>query len=83
MPIRAKTDINNSRNLIIISVITVLGIGGMEIHVGSFTFGGIGLAGLVGIILNIVLPKKRLQTKESDNGTVSEPDSDRSSAYSA
>lgn len=63
--IRARTDLNDSRNLIIISVILVLGIGGMEVSIGHFTFGGIGLAGLVGIVLNMVLPRRKTAQEES------------------
>ena len=59
--VRARTDLSDSRNLIIVSVILVLGIGGMQFSIGSFTLGGIGLAGLVGIILNLVLPKKKTE----------------------
>ena len=57
--VRARIDLNHSRNLIVVSVILVLGIGGMEVHMGSITLGGIGLAGLVGIILNLVLPRQQ------------------------
>lgn len=62
--VRARTDLNDSRNLIIVSVILVLGIGGMEIDIGNFMFGGIGLAGLVGIVLNMVLPRKKQNEEE-------------------
>lgn len=63
--IRARIDLNDSRNLIIVSVILVLGIGGMEVTFGHFTFGGIGLAGLVGILLNWVLPKSKPAEKDA------------------
>lgn len=63
--VRAKTDLNNPRNLIIVSVILVLGIGGMEVSFCDFTFGGIGLAGLVGIILNMILPKWKNQEEDA------------------
>lgn len=31
--------------------------GGMEISVGNFTLGGIGLAGVAGVMLNLILPQ--------------------------
>ncbi len=53
----AKDDLTKPRNLIIISMILVLGIGGMEIPIGNFALGGIGLAGVVGVLLNLFLPR--------------------------
>jgi uracil permease len=46
-----------SRNMIIASVIVVFGIGGMSLSAGQFTLEGIGLAGIIGVILNLVLPR--------------------------
>jgi len=48
-----------SRNLIVSSVIFVLGIGGAALNLGGgIRFEGIGLAAIVGIILNQVLPQE-------------------------
>ena len=55
--IRARVDVLNSRNLIIVAIILVFGVGNMAISFGDFTLQGIGLAGIVGVILNLVLPK--------------------------
>lgn len=52
-----KVDLHNSRNLVITAVILVVGIGGMKVTIGSFMMSGIGLAGIVGILLNLILPK--------------------------
>lgn len=49
-------EIVKPRSLIIVSIILVFGIGGMSLSIGSFALGGIGLAGIVGILLNIILP---------------------------
>ena len=49
-------DLLKPRSLIIISMILVLGIGGAEISIGNFTLSGIGLAGIVGVLLNMILP---------------------------
>ena len=54
----AKVDFTNSRNLLILSITLVVGIG-LTIPVNpSFEISGIALAALVGIILNAVLPGK-------------------------
>ena len=56
--VKNKVDMGNTRNLVISSLILTLGIGGAEMHIGAVTFGGIGLAALVGVILNLVIPGK-------------------------
>ena len=56
-----KVDLNQTRNVIIVSVVLTLGIGGAIIPMGSFSLSGIGLSALAGVILNLVIPK----TKES------------------
>ena len=56
--IDAKTDFSVSRNQIIVSVILTVGIGGAEISHGNFSLAGIGLASVVGVILNLILPDK-------------------------
>lgn len=56
--VKAGTDMSKPRNLVIASVILVVGIGDLQICCGRFTMGGIGLAGLVGILLNMVLPNE-------------------------
>ena len=55
--IQARIDMGSTRNLIIVSLILTIGIGGAIISVGSFTLSGIGLASLVGVILNLILPE--------------------------
>lgn len=57
--VKNKVDLGNTRNLVIASLILTLGIGGAELTFGSFTIGGIGLSALVGVILNLVLPKQK------------------------
>ncbi len=56
--IRAKTDLLNTRNLIIVAIILVFGIGGMKLQFGqNFSLEGIALAGIVGVLLNLILPE--------------------------
>lgn len=57
--VRAKVDMNKARNLIIVSVILVVGIGNLSVGVGAVSIGGIGLAGIVGVVLNLILPKEK------------------------
>lgn len=55
--INANLDFAHSRNLLIASLILVLGIGVKEISAGQVMISGLALAALVGVILNKVLPK--------------------------
>ena len=57
--VKNKIDMGDTRNLVIASLILTTGIGGAEMAIGSVTIGGIGLAALVGVILNLVIPKKK------------------------
>lgn len=58
-------DLNNNRNLIIASVILVIGIGGAYINIGeNVQIAGMALSAIVGVILNLVLPGKDEATKD-------------------
>lgn len=57
--IKEKTDLEDPRNMIIVSMILVFAIGGMTFDFGGVAFSGIGLGAIVGIFLNLVLPKTR------------------------
>jgi len=59
--LRGKIDPQSNRNLIIVSLILVVGIGGLVFSLGSFSISGIGLAGIVGVILNQILPKENAE----------------------
>lgn len=53
-----KIDFAKQRNLVIASVILVLGIGGAAIHIGKqFALEGMALSALIGVVLNLVLPE--------------------------
>ena len=56
--VKAQVDLTATRNLVIMAVILVFGVGGMAFHLGEFTVAGIGLAGVVGVVLNLVLPRR-------------------------
>ena len=53
-----QTDLTKPRNLAIIALILVFGIGGMQFSAGDFTLQGIGLSAIIGILLNLILPDK-------------------------
>lgn len=55
--IKNQVDLTDPRNIIIISIILVFAIGGMVFDFGFASFSGIGLGALVGIFLNLLLPK--------------------------
>ena len=59
--IQHKVDIDDTRNVIIISVILTMGIGGAVLSYGSFEVSGIGLSAIVGVVLNLILPSKKKQ----------------------
>lgn len=61
MLVENKVDFSRKRNLIISSVILVIGIGGASIHIGqTFSLEGMALASIVGVVLNQVLPGKQV-----------------------
>ncbi|AJY50500.1 MULTISPECIES: uracil-xanthine permease family protein [Halomonadaceae] len=55
--VRAGQSLTAPRNLVVVSLILVFGIGGMQFGSGQFTLQGVSLAALVGIALNWLLPK--------------------------
>ena len=59
----ARIDFAHSRNLIIVSLILVLGLGGaaFPVTVGgtSLSLSGMALAALTGIVANLILPRQR------------------------
>jgi len=54
--VKSSEDLTEPRNLAIVALILVFGIGGMTLSIHEFTLKGIGLAGITGVILNLVLP---------------------------
>jgi uracil permease len=57
MLVEAGIDFSQKRNLIIASVILVIGIGGAKVHLGGLEIGEMSLATYVGVILNLILPR--------------------------
>lgn len=67
--VRNKVDFSKTRNIIIASIMLTTGVGGAELTAGTFNLSGIGLAAVVGIILNLALPK----SKENENKPIQQP----------
>ncbi|WP_227368138.1 uracil-xanthine permease family protein [Halomonas sp. M20] len=57
--VRAGAPLTAPRNMVVVSLILVFGIGGMQIGGGQFALQGVSLAAVVGIVLNLVLPPAR------------------------
>ena len=57
--VRSGDDLLEARNLSIVALILIFGIGGMSFSAGQFQLQGIGLAGILGVTLNLVLPKRQ------------------------
>lgn len=57
--IKDKTDMEDPRNLVILALILVPTLGGMSLSIGFLNFKEIGLGAIIGIILNIILPKSK------------------------
>lgn len=55
--IEKKIDFNSKRNLMIASSILVIGIGNAYLQLGQYQFSGLAVAAVLGIALNLILPK--------------------------
>lgn len=52
-----NVDLSNNRNLVIVSVTLLVGVSNLTISAAGLEFAGMGLAALVGIVMNILLPE--------------------------
>jgi uracil permease len=57
--VRAGQDLMHPRNMAIVALIVIFGTGGMALPIGQFKLAGIGLAGVLGVFLNLVLPDRK------------------------
>ncbi|MCP8970222.1 solute carrier family 23 protein [Ectobacillus ponti] len=69
MMIDDKIDFADKRNLMIASVILVIGIGGAVLQIGSFKVEGMALAAILGVVLNLVLPATKKEATPKMNTT--------------
>lgn len=73
--IKNQVDLHKSRNLVIVAVTLVFGIGGMAFGIGEFSLQGVSLCGIVAIILNLVLPQDIGENHIVDNAQMEDGDS--------
>lgn len=66
--IRHQVDFGEARNLIIVSVTLVFGIGGMKFGGNDFALSGISLCALSAILLNLILPGRDSWQPKKENG---------------
>lgn len=59
-----KVDLTNTRNIIIFSLTLTIGIGGATFTWGELSLSGIGLAAIVGVVLNLILPQEKEAKEE-------------------
>lgn len=52
----SKEDLMKPRSMTIVGVILIIAIGGLKLNAGELSFSGIGLAGIIGVLLNLILP---------------------------
>lgn len=70
--IKNHVDLHKSRNLVIVAVTLVFGIGGMAFGIGEFSLQGVSLCGIVAIILNLILPNDLGENHVVDNAQMEE-----------
>lgn len=57
--VQSRENLMETRNLVIVAMVIIFGIGGISIDIGDFHLSGIGLSALIGVILNLILPGKK------------------------
>ncbi|UXI01892.1 uracil-xanthine permease family protein [Photobacterium sp. TY1-4] len=70
--IKNQVDLHKARNLVIVAVTLVFGIGGMAFGIGEFSLQGVSLCGIVAIVLNLVLPDNLGENHVVDNAQMEE-----------
>ncbi|WP_061000218.1 uracil-xanthine permease family protein [Photobacterium aquimaris] len=68
--IKNQIDLHKARNLVIVAVTLVFGIGGMAFGIGEFSLQGISLCGIVAILLNLILPQDLGENNVVDNAQI-------------
>ncbi|WP_263078211.1 uracil-xanthine permease family protein [Endozoicomonas sp. Mp262] len=54
--IKAQVDLGKPRNLVIVSIVLVFGIGDLALELGGFTLKGVSLCAITAVLLNLLLP---------------------------
>ena len=68
--IKNQVNLHKSRNLVIVGVTLVFGIGGMAFGIGDFSLQGVSLCGIVAILLNLVLPEELGENHSVDTAQI-------------
>ncbi|QYZ78143.1 uracil-xanthine permease [Methanofollis formosanus] len=55
--VRNHVDLTTQKNAVIASIVLITAIGGLFIPFGEFKLAGIGLAAIIGVVLNLVIPE--------------------------
>lgn len=65
--IEDQIDFNKKRNLMISSVILVIGIGNAYLKLSQYQFSGLAVAAVLGIVLNLILPDEAASERKKNN----------------
>jgi len=57
--VRAGEELTRPRNLAVVAIILVSGVGTLQVGAGGWSMQGIGLAGVLGVLANLLLPRGR------------------------
>ncbi|MDY0189877.1 MAG: uracil-xanthine permease family protein [Desulfuromonas sp.] len=57
--VRNKVNLLQPRNMVIVALVLVSGLGGMHLEMGAVHLSGVSLAGVLGVVLNLLLPRER------------------------
>ncbi|WOG29397.1 uracil-xanthine permease family protein [Endozoicomonas sp. 8E] len=66
--IKAQVDLSKPRNLVIVSVVLVFGIGNLALSMGEFTLKGVSLCAVTAVLLNAILPHADREDKFQSTG---------------
>lgn len=79
MLVSNQVDFTENRNTMIVSLVLVIGIGmetsGVTIPIGNYTLPGMATSALLGVIMNLVLPKPKLDTGAVGGAPIEKADS--------
>ncbi|HPJ71783.1 MAG TPA: uracil permease, partial [bacterium] len=56
--VRERVDFAQPRNIVIAAIMLVVGIGNVAFNLGQVQLSGIGLAAVLGVALNLILPRR-------------------------
>lgn len=63
-------NLDDNKNLFVVSIILITGIGGLELSVGSITLTEIAVALILGVVTNILLSRKKKETTKQDSESI-------------